>query len=175
VSIRLSEANLKEINSDIYDTWTALSPEKSISSNFTDTRVYFLAKFFRMGSKIMGFVGFLTILISCLGLLGMVIYTIEGRLKEVGIRKILGASESNIHWILAKGFLLLLGIAVLIAVPIVFFVGNLWLQNFVLRTSINLWMLLVGIGIIFTLAMLTVFSQTMVAARTNPVNVLKND
>lgn len=175
VSVRLAEANFKEANSEVYDTWATLFPEKSFSGTFTDTRVYFLAKFFRMGSKIMGFVGFLTILISCLGLLGMVIYTIEGRLKEVGIRKILGASETNIHWILAKGFLLLLGIAVLIALPFVFFVGNLWLQNFVLRTSINLWMMFTGVGIIFVLAMLTIFSQTLVAARTNPVNVLKND
>ena len=77
-----------------------------------------------MGSRIIGFIGFLTILISCLGLLGMVVYTVEGKLKEMGIRKVLGASEGNIIWQLSKGFLILLSIAILIAVPLTIFLGN---------------------------------------------------
>ena len=89
-----------------------------------------MAKFFRMGSSIIGFVGVLTIIISCMGLLGMVVYTIEGKLKEVGVRKVLGASTGNINWHLSKGFFLLLGIAILIAVPFTIFAANLWLQNF---------------------------------------------
>jgi len=173
--IRIAEANSKETIAAIHDVWKTLSPDESINSFFTDTRAYHMAKFFKMGSKILGFVGFLTILISCLGLLGMVVYTIEGKLKEVGIRKVLGASERNINWQLAKGFLLLLGIAIAIAIPVVLFVGNWWLDNFVLRTSINSGMILLGVSIIFLLALVTVLSQTTVAARTNPVNVLKNE
>ena len=115
-NIRLNGTNTSETIQAIHGIWDEFSPQQSIQSYFTDERVYYMSKFFKMGSRIIGFVGFLTILISCLGLLGMVVYTIEGRLKEVGIRKVLGASEGNLNWQLAKGFLVLLSIAILIAV-----------------------------------------------------------
>lgn len=174
-NIRLTGIDRKETIAAIHEIWNELSPDVSISSYFTDTRVYFMSKFFRMGSGIISFVGFLTILISCMGLLGMVVYTIEGKLKEVGIRKVLGASIGNINWQLAKGFFLLLGIAILIAVPFTVFVSNMWLQNFTMHISVQPWMVLAGVGIILMLAMLTVLSQTNMAARTNPVNVLKDE
>ena len=174
-NIRLTGIDEKETVLAIHKIWEELSPDASISAFFTDTRIYFMAKFFRMGSGIISFVGFLTILISCMGLLGMVVYTIEGRLKEVGIRKVLGASMGNINWQLAKGFFLLLGIAILIAVPFTVFVSNMWLQNFTLHISIQPWMVVTGVGIILLLAVLTVISQTNMAARTNPVNILKDE
>ena len=173
--IHLSDVNTSETVSAIHGIWNELSPDEPISSHFTDAQVYFLNNFFRMGSSIIGFVGFLTIVISCMGLLGMVIYTVEGKLKEVGIRKVLGASIGNINWQLAKGFLLLLAIAILIAVPFTIFVSNIWLQNFTIRISISPLMVLAGIGIISFLAILTVISQTNNAARTNPVNILRNE
>ncbi|MCR9286300.1 MAG: ABC transporter permease [Bacteroidetes bacterium] len=175
VNIHLSDASNSSTIDNIHEVWNTVSPNKDINASFTDTRVYYMSKFFRMGSKILSFVGFLTILISCLGLLGMVIYTIEGKLKEVGIRKILGASEGNIHWQLAKGFFFLLIIAILFALPVTIFLGNMWLQNFVIRISISPAMILTGIGIILLLALLTVISQTHLAARTNPVNILRSE
>lgn len=174
-NIRLDETNTSETILAINKTWDELSPQKGIHSFFIDERAYHLSKFFKMGSKIIGFVGFLTILISCLGLLGMVIYTIEGRLKEVGIRKVLGASEGNLNWQLAKGFLFLLSIAILIAVPLTVFLSNLWLQNFLIRINISFGMILTGVGIILFLAFITILSQTRLAAQMNPSDVLKNE
>jgi len=174
-NIRLNEANVSETVKAIHASWDVLSPNQSVYSFFTDERVYYMTKFFRMGSKIIGFVGILTIIITCLGLLGMVIYTIEGRIKEVGIRKVLGASERNIIWQLSKGFFLLFGIAIGIAIPITFFGANLWLQNFLLRITIQPWMFLIGIGIMLSLGLLTVVSQTFMAARSNPVESLRNE
>ena len=173
--IQLDENNTPATIQAINATWDKLSPKKSMNSFFTDERVHHLGKFFGMGSKIIGFVGFLTILISWLGLLGMVIYTIEGRLKEVGIRKVLGASEGNLNWQLAKGFFVLLGIAIIIAVPLTIFLSNLWLQNFLIRINVGFEIVLLGVGIILSLALTTIFSQTRLAARANPVNVLKNE
>ncbi len=175
LDVRLSAANSATTIAAIHELWNKLSPKESISAYFTERRMYHLGKFFRMGSRIIGLIGFLTILISCLGLLGMVIYTVEGKLKEIGIRKVLGASEISINWQLAKGFLMLLGIAILIAIPATVFLANLWLQNFVLRTPISFWMLFFGVGLMLFLALLTVISQTSIAARRNPVKILKTE
>ncbi|MFK8007619.1 MAG: FtsX-like permease family protein [Saprospiraceae bacterium] len=174
-NISLSEANTSATIQSIHQALNEISPQESMTTFFTDQKAYHLSKFFRIGSSIIGFVGFLTILISCLGLLGMVVYAVEGRLKEVGIRKVLGASERNLNWQLAKGFFLLLAIAILIAVPLTFFLSNLWLQNFLIRTDITFWMIAAGVGIILFLAFVTILSQTHLAARKNPVNVLKDE
>lgn len=155
--------------------WDELSPNESMFAFLVTDRIYHLSKFFQMGSKIIGFVGMLTILIACMGLLGMVIYTVEGRIKEVGIRKVLGASERNVIWQLSKGFILLLGIAVVVAVPLTLFGANLWLQNFALRVSVRPSMILSGIAILSLLGILTVVSQTYLAAKANPVESLRNE
>lgn len=174
-NVRLDGTNTSETIVAINKIWNELSPQKGIHSFYIDERVYHLSKFFKMGSKIIGFVGFLTILISCLGLLGMVIYTIEGRLKEVGIRKVLGASERNLNWRLAKGFLFLLSIAIIIAVPLTVFLSNLWLQNFLIRVNVSFGMIISGVGIILLLAFVTILSQTRLAAQMNPSDILKNE
>ena len=127
-----------------------------------------------MGSRIIGFIGLLTIIISCLGLLGMVIYATESRIKEVGIRKVLGASFIHIIWKLSKSFLYLLGIAVLIGLPITLLIANMWLQNFFLRIQIGIGIPLLGVGVLLFLGLLTVFSQTYLAALRNPVESLRD-
>ena len=174
-NIRIAPTDASTTMTGIREIWNRLSPNKSMRAYYTDERAYHMQKFFQMGSKIIGFVGLLTILISCLGLLGMVIYTIEGRLKEIGVRKVLGASNGNINWQLSKGFFKLMSIAIVVAVPLTVFIGNLWLQNFVLRVSISVWMVMIGIGILLLLAMGTVLTQTFSASRTNPVNILRSE
>ncbi len=174
-NIRISGGNTQETVAAIHRVWDETAPDISWTAYFLDERVYGMAKFFRMGSKIIGFVGFLTIVIACLGLLGMVIYTVEGKVKEVGIRKVLGASEGNIVWQLSKSFLLLLGIAIAVAVPLTIFVANLWLNNFPLRITVNPVIVGSGIGILLLLGLFTVVSQTFWAARANPVESLRNE
>ena len=174
-NIELSGQNNAATIAAIHQALNEISPQESMSTFFMDEKIYKLSKFFKMGSSIIGFVGFLTILISCLGLLGMVIYNIEGRMKEMGIRKILGASEINLNWQLAKGFLLLLGIAILMAVPLTIFLSNLWLQNFLIRINVSWEIIISGVGIILLLAFITILSQTHFAAKNNPVNILRNE
>lgn len=173
--VRLSGENKQETLASLQAIWKELSPKNEWFAFYLEERVYNMAKFFRMGSSIIGFVGFLTIVIACLGLLGMVVYTVEGKVKEVGIRKVLGASETNIIWQLSKGFLLLMGVAILVAVPITLFVSNLWLNNFLLRITVGPWILATGIGILLGLGLITVLSQTFSAASANPVKSLRSE
>ena len=172
-NIRLSGKDISATTASIKEIWESFNPGSSMNASFVDDHVYHMSKFFNMGSKIVGFVGFLTVLISCLGLLGMVIYTVEGKVKEVGIRKVLGASETNIIWQLSKGFLLLLGIAVLITVPLAVFGTKLWLQNFVIRMKVVPSIFILGVGIILILGLITIISQTYLAAKSNPANTLR--
>jgi ABC-type antimicrobial peptide transport system permease subunit len=126
--------------------------------------------------KIIGFLAFLAISIASVGLFGMVVYSTETRLKEMGIRKVLGASEGTLIYLLSKGFLLLLVIAAFIALPVTcLFFNQVILREFVYHQSISLWELLLGVGVVMLMAVIMIGSQTLKAARTNPANVLRNE
>lgn len=105
----------------------------------------------------------------------MVIYTVEGRMKEVSIRKVLGASKSSIVWQLSKGFFFLLSMAAVIAIPLTIASANLWLNNFINRIIIGPMIILSGLSILLLLGLLTVVSQTYLAAGANPAETLKNE
>lgn len=174
-NILLNEGHTSETLAALRSLCDKLSPDSYLFTFFTTERVYYLTKFFRIGSKIIGVVGFLTILIACMGLLGMVIYAIEGKIKEVGIRKVLGASVGHIVWHLSKQFLWLLVIATVLALPLALFGANLWLQNFILRMKVGPLILLAGTGVLFSLGFVTILSQTYLAARTSPSKTLKSE
>lgn len=174
-NIRINPANTAATLASIRAVGKELSGNEPLHFYFTDARIYHLSNFFKMGSRIIGFVGFLTIIIACLGLLGMVLYHIEGRLKEVGIRKVLGASKKNIIWHLSKGFLLLMGIAILLATPLTIAGANVWLQNFSTRMTITPSLVLFGVVVVLLLGMFTVVSQTYRAANSNPVDSLHSE
>jgi len=175
-NIRISEANnTPETIAAIHSVWKEITIDKPLVGFFVNERVFYLTRFFKMGSKMVGFIGFLSILISCMGLLGIVIYTTETKMKEVGIRKVLGASKKNIIWRLSKGFFILLGIAILIATPLTIAGANLWLQNFINRMSITPLLVFSGIAIILFLGIATVISQTFLAASAHPVKSLRSE
>ncbi|MDQ2753292.1 MAG: ABC transporter permease [Bacteroidota bacterium] len=117
----------------------------------------------------------LTIFISCLGLFGLAAYMAENRTKEIGIRKVLGASVSSIAQLLSKEFVVLVVISIIIATPIAWMVMNKWLQSYTYRIQIQGWMfVLSGLAAIF-IALLTVSFQAIKAAKANPVKSLKRE
>jgi putative ABC transport system permease protein len=118
---------------------------------------------------------FFSILIACLGLLGLVTYAAEQRLKEIGIRKVLGASIANLIMLLSNDFLKLIAIAALISFPIAWWGMNLWLQDFAYRTSISWWIFVIAGSLAVTIAMITVSYQALKAALTNPIKSLRTD
>ncbi len=115
----------------------------------------------------------IAIFISCLGLLGLAIFTTEQRTKEVGIRKVLGASASSILFLLSKGYIKLLLIAYVIAIPVANYFISDWLQGFAYRIEIRWWLFAVPGILVLLIALLAVGSQTLQAARRNPVDSLR--
>lgn len=150
-------------------------PEEDFNYTFVDENV---AKFYTEEQRIATLLRWatgLSIFISCLGLLGLVLYTTNSRIKEVGIRKVLGASISQIITLLSKDFVRLIVIAFAIASPLAWWAIHKWLANFAYKTSISWWIFLAsGMGML-CVAMMLMGLQTWKAARNNPVNSLRDE
>jgi len=126
-------------------------------------------------SKVSGIFAVLAVLISCLGLFGLATYTAEQRTKEIGIRKVLGASVVGISGLLTRNFVVLVGVACLIAFPVAWWVMHHWLQDFEYRISMRWWMFGVAGLVAVMIAVLTIGSQAVKAAMANPVKSLRSE
>lgn len=122
--------------------------------------------------KVFFYFAILTIFIACLGLFGLVSYTTEQRVKEIGIRKVLGASVSGIVVLLSKDFLKLVFISLIIASPIAWFIMKNWLQGFAYRSSIEWWVFAFAAILAVGITMVTVSIQSVRAAVSNPMESL---
>ena len=117
----------------------------------------------------------ITIFISCPGLFGLVMFTAQRKTKEIGIRKIIGASVADIVTLLCKDFVVLICIAILVASPVAWFVMNQWLEEFAYRLPIRWWIFAVAGATAIAIALLTVSVQAMKAAVANPAKSLRTD
>ena len=115
----------------------------------------------------------LSLVIACLGVFGLAAFTAEQRTKEIGVRKVLGASVSNVVALLSKDFVKLVLMANVIAWPIAYFAMNKWLQNFAYRVEIGIWVFALAGAAALIIAMLTVSFQALKVATANPVNSLR--
>jgi putative ABC transport system permease protein len=121
------------------------------------------------------FFAFLAIFISCLGLLGLIIFTAEQRTKEIGIRKVLGANVLQVVTLLSKDFVKLVIISIIVASPVAYYVMNRWLQGFEYHIDAHLWMFGVAALCAVLFALLTVSFQAIKAALANPVESLRTE
>ncbi len=117
----------------------------------------------------------ITIFISCMGLFGLAMFTAQRRTKEIGIRKVLGASIINITAMLGKDFLKLVFISIVIASPIAYYFSHEWLQDFVYRTNISWWVFALAGMIAVLVALVTISFQSIKAAIANPVKSLRTE
>jgi len=155
--------------------WKEIYPDDDIEINFLDEQI---AKYYETEqhiSKLLAWASGLSIFISCLGLLGLIIYITNQRTKEIGIRKVIGASVSQIISLLSKDFLQLIIIAFLIAVPIAWYSGNKWLENFAYRTQLSWWIFAAGGSLMFFMALLILVMRTLKVATANPVTSLRTE
>ena len=156
--------------------WATVNPELKIDQQqMADQLIFYYDLLFGDIVTIIGFATALALVIACLGLLGIATYTIETKTKEVGIRKVLGASTSQLVMQLSKGFVSILVIAIVIAVPLAYFMNNLWLQQFAFRVSITAGVIAFGVFTLLVLGVLTIGSQTMRAGSINPVDSLRSE
>ena len=175
LSVRVDTKNLSALISQIKDKWKELSPNVQMNYSFMDQdfdATYRAEQ--RVGTIFIVFTS-LAIIIACLGLFGLAAYAAEQRTKEIGIRKILGASVSAIAGMLSFDFIKLVFIAILISLPVGWFLMNKWLQDFAYRENIQWWVLALAGFTAIVIALITIGFQSIKAALSNPVNSLRSE
>ena len=175
LSLPIESENLKNTISKIENAFKEVYPDDEFSLVFNDQVVANFYKREQRISTLLNWATGLSVLISCLGLLGLVIHTTERRTKEIGIRKVLGASLAQLNVLLCKEFLILVGIAFVIAVPLSYWGLNNWLQNFAYKTEMSWWVfVLSGVSMVF-IALIVMSIRTISTAMKNPVTSLKTE
>lgn len=173
MAVKISSTDLQETVAAITTRWKALSPNQAILFSFLDEGFANMYAGVQRTGTIFSCFAVLAILIACLGLFGLAAFTTEQRAREIGIRKVLGASVSGIMTLLTRDFVKLVLIAVIIAFPIAWWAMNKWLQDFAYRIDIQWWMfVLAGLAAV-VISLLTISWQAIRAAVANPVESLR--
>ena len=173
--VRSGTGNMKQSLSLLEKTWKKLNPNEPFEYSFLDQD---FQKNYEAESRQVSLINYFTIIaiiISCLGLFGLATFTAEQRTKEIGIRKVLGASVQGLVALLSKDFLRLVLIAVIIASPLAWYVMNKWLQNFAYQTSIGWQVFALTTLIAVVIAFVTISFQAIKAAIINPVKSLRTE
>jgi putative ABC transport system permease protein len=175
ISIKVNTSDMKQTLAAITTLWRRFAPAQPIRYTFLDESFRNMyADVQRMGDIFTSF-AILAIVIACLGLFALSAFMAEQRNKEIGIRKVLGASVSGITLLMSKEFILLVALAILIASPVAWWVMNTWLQDFAYRITISWWIFaMAGAGAI-VIALLTVASQAVKAAMASPIKSLRSE
>jgi len=173
--IKIQPENLTATTAAIQRLFEKTYPEQVFDGQFMDEKI---AEFYRDESRFSalckGFAG-LAIFISCLGLYGLATLMAVQRTKEIGIRKVLGASITSVVGLLSRDFLLLVLLAAVVASPLAYYAMHAWLQDFKYQTPLSWWFFVLTVGMAMAIALFTVGLRTLSAARANPVDSLKNE
>ena len=175
ISIKISGKNIPSALSHIEKTWRKFLPETPYQYNFLDENFKRLYESEERQKSIFTVFAFIAIFIACLGLFGLSAFAISQRVKEIGIRKVLGASVNTIVALLSKDFLKLVVIAAVIAFPIAWFAMDSWLQDFAYRINIPWWIFILAGVIAGLIAFVTISFQAIKAAIANPVKSLRSE
>jgi putative ABC transport system permease protein len=173
--VRVQGTNLQANLLNLEKLWKQRIPYRPFEYKFLDEEFVSLYKTEQHTAVVFGLFSGLAILLACLGLFALAAFTTVKRTKEIGIRKVLGASIPEIVMMLSKEFLLLVSLAILIAIPISWYAGSKWLQDFAFRIDISWWMFFSAALIAVIIAFLAVSLQALKAAITNPVKALRSE
>lgn len=173
LSVKLAGGNLQDGISHLERVWKSFLPVRPFDYQFTSERY---AKLYdaeqRQGKLFVAFSG-MAIFIACLGLLGLTTFSTLQRIKEIGVRKVMGASVTSLLSLLSREILVLIAISNLLAWPLAWYMMNLWLDSFAYHISITVWVFAGAAITAFLIALLTVSTQTLKAAMTNPSQTLR--
>jgi ABC-type antimicrobial peptide transport system permease subunit len=175
IFVRVAPHSLKSAMDKLKASWKTISPESEFEASFVDENTNAWYREEEQMSQVFSLASGVAILLSCLGLFAVALLVIEQRTKEIGVRKVLGASIPNLVLVLSKDFVKLVLVAIVIATPLAWFAMQKWLDNYPYRIDINpLVFILVGLAAIFV-AVATVSFQSIKAALMNPVESLKSE
>jgi putative ABC transport system permease protein len=175
ISVKIAGNNIPAALALLQQTWNRYMPDVAFEYTFLDenfNRLYVSEQ--RQGTLFTTFAG-IAIFIACLGLFGLTTFTITQRIKEIGIRKVLGASVGNIVQLLSIDFLKLVLVAAIIAFPIAWYAMHNWLQDFAYRTHMQWWIFIIALVIAALIAIATISIQAIKAAIANPVKSLRSE
>lgn len=174
-SIKFNTTDLKGLMAFVKQKWTARFPDSPFSYNFLDDIFNAQYKSDQLFSTVLWLFTLLAIIVASLGLLGLSLYTVAKRSKEISIRKVLGATVFQITRLIVKDYLKLIVIAAIPAIPIAYYVLRNWLDDYAFHISIGLWFIIAPVAMIGTIAMTTVLYHSIRAALGNPVKNLKTE
>ncbi len=175
VSFKLNAANIPDVLKQAESKWKAMAPGMPFSYRFLDESFNQMYRTEQRIGRIILIFSTLAILIACLGLFGLSTFIAEQRTKEIGIRKVLGASVSGIVQLLSKDFIKLVALSFIFAAPLAWYFMNKWLQDFAYRIHISWWIFLLAGVLAVTIALVTVSFQAIKAALMNPVRSLRTE
>ena len=175
IAFKINTGNTQGLIAQIESKWKTMASGQPFNYSFMNDDFNNIYKSDQQTGKIFISFAILAIFIACLGLFGLVSYAAEQRTKEIGIRKVLGATVSNIAGMLSKDFLKLIIIAAFIAFPVAWWAMHSWLQHFAYRISITWWVFVIAGGMALIIALLTISFQAIKAAIANPVKSLRTE
>ncbi|MBL7738610.1 MAG: ABC transporter permease [Chitinophagaceae bacterium] len=174
-AFKVSAADVGGLLQSIENKWKSMAPGMPFSYQFMDEAFDNMYRTEQRVGKVALSFAILAIFIACLGLFGLATYMAEQRTKEIGVRKVLGASVSNIVSMLSRDFAKLVVIAAVVAFPVAWWTMNIWLQDFAFRINIGWWIFVIAAIIVLLIALLTVSYQAIRAAIANPVKSLRTE
>ena len=175
LNVKIQEGKSAEAIEEMKAIWSEFFPNDAFDYVFLDDAVTQLYQSDIRTSRMIFIFSILAIVIAMLGLFGLSTFAVERRTKEIGIRKVLGASMSNIVQLLTREFLVLVTIAFVVAVPVAWWAMNRWLESFAYRVNITVWIFIAGAIIILLIALIAVGWQAIKAATENPVKAIKTE
>ena len=175
ITLKIDAKNTKEILETIQERWENHQPDTPFEYSFLDDDLKAAYISDQRQASLFGVFSFLTIFIACLGLLGLIAFTAEQKTKEIGIRKVLGASVSEIVKLLAIDFVRVIVIALLIASPFAWYFMNNWLQDFAYKIDLPWWVFAFSGALALGIAFITMGFKAISAARANPVKSLRTE
>lgn len=175
VAVRMKTSDFEQAIANLEETWNQFSNGEPFLYSFLDQDIAYLYEAERRFLLLFSIFSTLAIIISCLGILGLVAFAVNQKIKEIGIRKVLGANVFNIIWGFAKSYSFLIILSNLIAWPIAYLIMNDWLQNFAYSVTISAFEFIIAGLLIFSIAIGTVVLIALKAAQMNPVDTLKSE
>ncbi len=175
ICLKIAGGNMQEVVAFVEETWDRFDTKNPINYSFVDESFEQQYQAEERLSSMFKVFAVVAVLISCLGMLGMVTFIVERKTKEIGIRKVLGARSGNIMWLVSRSFLVLIGIACAVALPLGYYLMSNWLQQFAYQINISIGLMVIPIAAVLVITMATILYRIVKAVYINPVKYLRSE